>query len=217
MGPPRRPCVSTFTFSIAARIFAASAGQPPPFSTASRTSPPTHPSVICSARQRPIPFFSSSPICFLMGRSGPQSQRFRKNEYPPPHVEFPILEARQFALGLDVRPGDVVAVPTQPAQRFERLYLGDPRSPREYPVRIRILELGRERRVIGGRWRNHLLIDRRHAHGLRLLLGIVDFPARDRDRHGGKSDAHRLFCRRLDKGERRAAVVAAGVRGGAEL
>src|SRR5262249_2596008 len=31
-------------------------------------------------------------------------------------IEFSILEARQFALGLDVRPGDVIALPAEPAQ-----------------------------------------------------------------------------------------------------
>src|SRR5262249_56041894 len=73
------------------------------------------------------------------------------------------------------------------------------------------------RGVVGRRRRNHLLVNRRHAHRLGLLLGIVDFPARERDGHGGETDAHRLLRRLLDEGERRAAVVAAGVSGGAEL
>ena len=34
-------------------------------------------------------------------------------------VELRVLEARQFALGLDVRPGDVVALPAEPAQGLE--------------------------------------------------------------------------------------------------
>src|SRR5262249_26776776 len=93
--------------------------------------PPFAPSL---GRLAHISFFCFVHDLLVDGQVGPRVPRFLKKRIRADHVEFPILEARQFALGLDVRPGDVVAVPTQPAQRFERLYLGDPRSPREYPV-----------------------------------------------------------------------------------
>ena len=77
------------------------------------------------------------------------------------HVELAVLDAGQLLLGVEVRPGDVAAVPAQAPQGLERAHLRHPRRPRVDPVRVRVLQLGGVRRVVGRGRRRDLLVDRR--------------------------------------------------------
>jgi hypothetical protein len=116
-----------------------------------------------------------------------------------------------------MRPGDVIALPAKAAQRLEGADLRHPRRPGEHPIRIRSVELGGERRVVRGRRRDDLLVDNRHAELGRLLLGEIDFAARQRDRHGGEAEPDRILRGVFYESERGAAVVGRRIRGGAEL
>src|SRR5947209_4618273 len=51
-------------------------------------------------------------------------------------VESGVLDTRQLAFGLDMRPGDVIARPREAPQRFECPHLRHPRRPREHPAWI---------------------------------------------------------------------------------
>src|SRR6478736_702696 len=62
-----------------------------------------------------------------------------------------VFEPRQFAFRLKMPPGNVIVLPAEFAQRFECADLSDPRRPGVNPIRSRILQLGGERSVIGGR------------------------------------------------------------------
>ena len=102
-------------------------------------------------------------------------------------VEVRILDARELLLGIEVRPSQVAALPAEPPHRLVGAHLREPGRPGPHPVRIGVLELGGEGRVVR-RWRRRdLLVHRRHAELLREALGIVDLGARYRNRHSSET------------------------------
>ena len=133
------------------------------------------------------------------------------------HVELVVLDPRELLFGVEVGPGDVAPVPAKTAQRLERANLRHPRGPRVHPVRIRVLQLGGVRGVVGRGWRRNLLFDRRHSHRLRKGLGVVDLGARDRNCHCLEADADRFFRLRLHEAERALRIEVRAERAGAEL
>ena len=182
-----------------------------PFSAASIAMPPIQPSVMVCAGYFEPACLAAASISFWIGRSS------WNNAFELTTKNLPSFSRTSSAFGLEMAPGDIVVAPAELAQRFERAHLCHPGRPGIDPVRPGILELGRERRVVGGRRRDHLFVDRRHAHLLRQFHGVIHFAARERNGHGGKADLHRAFRRRLDEVERRLTVVMRGIAGGAEL